>query len=410
MEKFIETRASLDPPDILAICYLAQLGEMKWMEKGVVMLIPECLALYGWDQLCRFSSENALSALSHLQQAKDMKNAEGLLFWGLAMESAYRDATDARSEAWTCYYESARLGNHDDMFNIAHVLAARGDHKQAVGWWKKAESHGPSLFELFCCYLHGHGCAQDVLKARKYLLQAADQGYGPACTTLSEGYCTGWENVLRKNPEKQAHWRKQATISSEKHQLHIRTHLLRNLLGTTNATPAWWESLRVLLELMPPSSEGTESESAVSAKADKTFDTLKFAFEGAEKFMMEMNLTRPNAGCICDYGSTPPHHSFLLRAETLGLTSDERLQLQGIVQEITDVLTSSRVIASVEVCGSYGKGTAVSGCADLDMVAITVNCDMYLSLQHHAATLLKDNLKVDLKYISHWLYPLHTRM
>ena len=399
--RFIETRASLDPPDTLAVCYLAQLGEMKCIEKGVEMLIPECLALYGWHKLCGFSSQNALTALSHLQQAKDMKNAEGLLFWGLAMESAYRDAIDASSEAWTCYYESACLGNLAAMFNVAHVLAARGDHKQAVGWWKKAGSHGPSLFELYRCFLHGHGCAQDVLKAKKYLLQAADVGYGPACTTLSEWYCTGWENVLRKNPEKQAHWRKQATISSEKHPLHIRTHFLRNLLGTTNATPAWWDSLRVMFELMELSGRGTESDDAMSAKADNMFDTLKFAVEGAEKFMMEMNLTPPNAGCICDFGSTPPHHSFLLRAQTLGLTSDERLQLQGIVQEITDVLTSSRVIASVEVCGSFGKGTAVSGCADLDMVAITVKCfesDMYLSLQHHAATLLKDNLKVDLKY------------
>ena len=69
------------------------------------------------------------------------------------------------------------------------------------------------------------------------------------------------------------------------------------------------------------------------------------------------------------------------------------------MQEITDVLTRSRVIASVEVCGSYGKGTAVSGCADLDMVAITAKCfesDMYLSLQRHVATLLED-LKVDIK-------------
>ena len=393
--RFIETRASLDPPDILAVCYLAQLGEMKWMEKGVEMLIPECLAHYGWSQLSWFSSENALSALSHLQQAKDMKNAQGLLFWGLAMDNAYRDATEPRSEAWTCYYESACLGNHAAMFNVAHVLA------QAVRWWKKAVSHGPSLFELYRCYLNGHGCTQDVLKARKYLLQAADQGYGPACTTLSEWYCTGWENVLRKNPDKQAHWHKQAILSSEKHPLHIHTHRLRNLLGTPNATPTWWESLRVLLELMELSSGGTMSEGAVSAKADKMFDTLKFAFEGAEKFMMEMNLTPSNAGCICDLGSTPPHHSFLQTAEKLGLTSDERLQLQGIVQEITNVLTSSRVIASVEVCGSYGKGTAVNGCADLDMVAITVKCfesNMYLSLQHHAATLLKDNLKVDLKY------------
>ena len=401
LRRFIETRASLDPPDILVVCFLYKLSEMKWMEKGVEMLIPECLALYGWDLLCWGNSENALSALSHLQQAKDKKNAEGLLFWGLAMDSVYRDATDASSEAWTCYYESACLGNHVAMFNVAHVLAARGDHKQAVGWWKKAGSHGPSLFELYCCYLNGHGCTQDVLKARKYLLQAADLGYYPACTTLSEWYCTGWENVLRKNPEKQAHWRKQATISSENYPLHIYTHLLRNLLGATNATPAWWKFLRVMLELMKQSSEGTESDDAVSAKADKTFDTLKFACEGAEKFMMEMNPTPPNAGCICDVGSTPPHHSFLQRAERLGLTSDERLQFQGIVQEITDVLTSSRVIASVKVCGSYGKGTAVSGCADLDMVAITVKCfesDMYLSLQHHAATLLKDNLKVDLKY------------
>ena len=399
--RFIEIRASLDPPDILAVCYLAQLGEMKWMEKGVEMLIPECLALYGWSQLCWDFSEKALSALSHLQQAKDMKNAEGLLFWGLAMENAYRDATDARSEAWTCYYESACLGNHAAMFNVAHVLAARGDHKQAVVWWRKAGSHGPSLFELYSCYLNGHGCKQDVLKARKYLLQAADQGYGPACTTLSEWYCTGWENVLRKNPDKQAHWHKQATISSEENPLHICTHHLRNLLGTTNATPAWWESLRVLLELMERNSGGTKSEGAVSTKADNTFDALKFALEGAEKFMMEIDLTPSNSGCICDFGSIPLHHSFLQRAERLGLTSDERLQLQGIVQEITNVLTSSRVIASVEVCGSYGKGTAVSGCADLDMVAITVKSfesDMYLSLQHHAATLLKDNLKVELKY------------
>ena len=399
--RFVEIRASLDPPDILAVCYLAQLGEMKWMEKGVELLIPECLALYGWSQLCWFTSENALIALSHLQQAKDMKNANGLLFWGLAMDSAYRNATDTRSEAWTCYYESACLGNHAAMFNIAHVLAARGDLKQAVVWWKKAGLHGPSLFELYRCYRHGHGCTQDVLKARRYLLQAADKGYGPACTTLSEWYCTGWENVLRKNPDKQAHWHKQAILSSEKHPLLIYTHHLRNLLGTTNATPAWWKSLRVMFELVPLSSGGTMSEVAVSAKADNTFDTFKFALEGAERFMLEMNLTPSNAGCKCDFGSTPPHHSFLQRAESLGLTSDERLQLQGIVQEITNVLTSSRVIASVEVCGSYGKGTAVSGCADLDMVAITVKSfesDMYLSLQHHAATLLKDNLKVELKY------------
>ena len=396
---FIEARASLDPPDILAICYLAQHGDITWMEKGVEKSIPDCLALYGWYQLCWFTPENALSALSHLQQAKDMKNSKGLLFWGLVMDSAFRDTADASSVAWTCYHESASLENHFGMFNVAHVLADRGDHKQAVGWWKKARQHGPSLFELYRCYHHGHGCTQDDLEARKYLQQAADQGYGPACATLSEWYGSGWENVLRKNPENQAHWSKQATISSEKHPLHICTHPLRCLLET-NATPAWWKSLRTVVEeLMEPSGGGTKCEGAVSAEVDNTFDTLKFAFEGVEKFMMEMNLTPPNGSGMGDFSSTPQNHSFLQRAESLALTSAELLQLQGIVQEITDVLTRSRVIASVEVCGSYGKGTAVSGCADLDMVAITAKCfesDMYLSLQRHVATLLED-LKVDIK-------------
>eukprot|EP00731_Ephydatia_muelleri_P023722 Em0015g1305a len=362
--RFIEARASLDPPDILAVWYLARHGDITWMKKGAEKSIPECLALYGWHQLCWFTPENALSALSHLQRAKDMKNAYGLLFWGLVMDSAYGDTTDACSVAWTCYYESACLGNLVGMFNVAHVLAAHGDHKQAVGWWKKAQQHGPSLFELYLCYHHGHGCTQDDLEARKYLQQAADEGYGPACATLSEWYCSGWENVLRKNPEKQAHWNKQATISSEN---HIYIHPLRSLLGT-NATPAWWKSLRTVVELMEPSGGGTKSESKATAKAEDI--------------------------------STPPHHSFLLRAESLALTSEERLQLQGIVQEIRDLLTRSRVITSVEVCGSYGKGTAVSGCADLDMVAITAKCfesDMYLSLQRHVATLLED-LKVDIKH------------
>ena len=45
------------------------------MEKGAEKSIPECLALYGWYQLCYCTYENALSALSHLQRAKDMKNA-----------------------------------------------------------------------------------------------------------------------------------------------------------------------------------------------------------------------------------------------------------------------------------------------------------------------------------------------
>ena len=396
--RFIKARANLDPPDILAICYLAEFGDLTWMQKGVEMSIPKCLALYGWHQLSLFSDVHALSALSHLQRAKDMKNAEGLLFWGLAMESAYGDATDTRSEAWTCYHESACLGDHSAMFNVAHVLAARGDHKQAVGWWKKAKQHGPSLFELYRCYHHGHGCTQDDLEASKYLRQAADEGYGPACATLSEWYGSGWENVLRKNPEKQAHWHKQATISSEKHPLPLCT--LRSLLGT-NATPAWWKSLRTVVELMEPCDGGTKSEATSGVKVDNTLDTLKFASEGAEKFMMQMRSTNSNGGGMGDFGLTPLYHSFLLRAESLALTSDERLQLQGIVQEITDVLTSSRVIASVEVCGSYGKGTAVSGCADLDMVAVAVKCfesDMYLSLQCHVATLLKDNLKVDLQY------------
>ena len=399
LRRFIETRASLDPPDFLAVCYLAQHGDITWMEKGVEKSIPECFALYGWYQLCWCPYGNALSALSHLQHAKDMKNACGLLYWGLVMDSAYGDTADACSVAWTCYYESACLGNQVGMFNVAHVLAARGDHKQAVVWWKKTQQHGPSLFELYRCYHHGYGCKRDDLEARKYLQQAADQGYGPACTALSEWYCSGWENVLRKNPKKQAHWCKQATISSEKHLFHIYTHPLRSLLGT-NATPAWWKSLRTVVELMKPSGGGANSESKAGAKADDIFDTRKFAIEGAEKFMMQMNPSPSNGIGMGDFSSTPPHHSFLLTAERLALTSDERLQLQGIVQEITDLLTSSRVITSVEVCGSYGKGTAVSGCADLDMVAITAKCfesDMYLSLQHHVATLL-DDLKVDIKY------------
>ena len=194
--RFIEARASLDPPDILAVWYLARHGDITWMKNGVDKSIPECLALYSWHQLCWFTPENALSALSHLQHAKDMKNAYGLLFWGLVMDSAYGDTTDACSVAWTCYHESACLGNEVGMFNVAHVLAARGDHKQAVGWWKKAQQHGPSLFELYLCYHHGHGCTQDDLEARKYLQQAADGGYGPACAALSKWYCSGWENVL----------------------------------------------------------------------------------------------------------------------------------------------------------------------------------------------------------------------
>ena len=394
--RFIEARASLDPPDILAVWYLALHGDITWMKKGAEKSIPECLALYGWYQLCWFTPENALSALSYLQRAKDMKNAYGLLFWGLVMDCAYGDTTDACSVAWTCYHESACLGNNTGMFNVAHVLSARGDHKQGVEWWKKAQQHGPSLFELYLCYHHGHGCTQDDLEARKYLQQAADEGYGPACATMSEWYCSGWENVLRKNPEKQAYWSKQATILSEKHPLPIYIHPLRNLLGT-NATPAWWKSLRTVVELMEPSGGGTKSESKVSAEADNTFDTWKF---GAEKFIMQINPTPSNSNGMGDFSSTPPHHSFLLRAESLALTSEERLQLQDILQEITDLLTRSRVITSVEVCGSYGKGTAVSGCADLDMVAITAKCfesDMYLSLQRHVATLLED-LKVDIKH------------
>ena len=397
--RFIEARASLDPPDILAVWYLARHGDITWMKKGAEKSIPECLALFGWHQLCWFTPENALSALSHLQRAKDMKNADGLLFWGLVMDCAYGDTADACSVAWTCYHESACLGNNTGKYNVAHFLAARRDHKQAVGWWKKAQQHGPSLFELYLCYHHGHGCTQDDLEARKYLQQAADEGYGPACAALSEWYCSGWENVLCKNPEKQAYWCKQATISSEKHSFPIYIHPLRSLLGT-NATPAWWKSLRTVVELMEPSGGGTKSESKASAEADNTFDTRKFAFEGVEKFMMQINLTPSNACGMGDFSSTPPHHSFLLRAESLALTSEERLQLQGIVQEITDLLTRSRVITSVEVCGSYGKGTAVSGCADLDMVAITAKCfesDMYLSLQRHVATLLED-LKVDIKH------------
>ena len=312
------------------------------------------------------------------------------------MEDWASTTADASSVAWICYHESACLGNQVGMFNVAHVLSARGDHKQAIGWWKKARQHGPSLFELYLCYHHGYGCTQDDLEARKYLQHAADEGYGPACATLSEWYGSGWKNVLRKNPAKQAHWR---NISSEKHPLHIYIHPLRSLLGT-HATPAWWKSLRTVVELMEPSDGGTKPEGAASAEVDNTFDTLKFAFEGTENFIMQMNPTPTNGGSMGDFRSTPQHHSFLLRAESLALTSDERLQLQGIVQEITDVLTRSKVISSVEVCGSYGKGTAVSGCADLDMVAITAKCfesDMYLSLQRHVATLLED-LKVDIKH------------
>ena len=138
----------------------------------------------------------------------------------------------------------------------------------------------------------------------------------------------------------------------------------------------------------------------MSAEADGTFDTRKFAFEGVEKFMMQINLTPSNSNGLGDFSSNLPHHSFILRAESLALTSEERLQLQGIVQEIRELLTRSRVITSVEVCGSFGKGTAVSGCADLDMVAITTKCfesDMYMSLQRHVASLLED-LKVDIKH------------
>ena len=396
--RFIEARASLDPPDILAICYLAKLDKMEWMKKGAEKSIPECLALYGWYQLCFPVRVNAWSGLSHLQQAKDMKNANGLLYWGLVMESVYGHATNMHSEAWNCYHESACLGNHDGMFNVAHVLAARGDYPQAVGWWKQAEHHGPSLFELYHCYLDGRGCTKDDLEAKKYLQQAADEGYGPACAALSEWYSTGWENVLRKNPKKQAHWLKQATISSEKHPVHIiKIHPLRSLLETKNATPCWWKCLGAVVQLMEPNA-GIRSEGTMSAEIGNRLDIVKFASEAVEKFM---NSTLSNGGGMSDFGLTSLHDPFLQSAENLALTSEKQLHLQGIVQEIRDILTSSRVIASVEVCGSYGKGTAVSGCVDLDIVAMTVKCfesDMYLSLQHHVATLLKNNLKVELKY------------
>ena len=138
-----------------------------------------------------------------------------------------------------------------------------------LGGGKKHSSNGPSLFELYRCYHHGHGCTQDDLEARKYLQQAADEGYGPAYAVLSKWYCSGWENVLRKNAEKQAYWSKQATISSEKHPFPIYMHPLRSLLGT-NATPAWWKSLRTVVDLMEPSGGGTKSESKVSAEADDT--------------------------------------------------------------------------------------------------------------------------------------------
>ena len=69
--KFIVARASRDPPDILAVVHLAELWEMNWLIKGVEMSIPKCLALYGWLQMCWFSSENAQNALSLLQRAKD---------------------------------------------------------------------------------------------------------------------------------------------------------------------------------------------------------------------------------------------------------------------------------------------------------------------------------------------------
>ena len=241
-EKFIEARASLDPPDILAVWYLALHGDITWMKKGVEKSIPECLALYGWHQLCWFTPENALSALSHLQRAKDMKNAYGLLYWGLVMDSAYGDTTDACSVAWTCYYESAasELTLASTMSRMSWQLVEITNRQ--LGGGKKHSSNGPSLFELYRCYHHGHGCTQDDLEARKYLQQAADIGYGPAYAVLSKWYCSGWENVLRKNAEKQAYWSKQATISSEKHPFPIYMHPLRSLLGT-NATPAWWKSL-----------------------------------------------------------------------------------------------------------------------------------------------------------------------
>ena len=397
--KFIVARASRDPPDILAVVHLAELWEMNWLIKGVEMSIPKCLALYGWLQMCWFSSENAQNALSLLQRAKDTNNSYGFLFWGLIVESAYDNAIDVGSEASTCYCESARLGNQYGMFNHAHVLAARGEHKKAIESWKIAMKHGPSLFELYRCYHYGHGCTQDDLKAKEYLQQAADDDYVPACTTLSEWYGSGWENVLHKNPKKQAYWCKKATSLSENQRLPIYLHPLRSLLGT-NPTPAWWKSLRAVVELMKKSGEGTKSQGAASAEVDNTFDTSKFAFDGAERFMIQMNLTPSNEGGIGDFGSTPTNDLFLQRAESLVLKSDAMQLLQGIVEEISDVLTSSKVISSLEVCGSYGKGTAVSGCADLDLVAMTVKpfeSDMYLSLQRHVANKLKDTLKVDIK-------------
>ena len=107
------------------------------------------------------------------------------------LASIYRERTDAedrRDKAEALYRESAECGMTEAMFNLAAMLCEKGDHAEAVRWYRSAaEKNDPdSQFVLGMLYLEGKGVRKDTKEGITWLRVSADNGNENAREVLAK--------------------------------------------------------------------------------------------------------------------------------------------------------------------------------------------------------------------------------
>ncbi|MCG8432509.1 MAG: sel1 repeat family protein [Gammaproteobacteria bacterium] len=120
---------------------------------------------------------------------------------GLAFNK--RDIDDARHQAL--------LGHVKSQFNLAVMLNSRGQHTEAVRWYRKAASGGHDLaqYNLAVMYYNGDGIAQDYETAAQWLQRSAKRGNADAQFLLGKMYFAG--QGVPRNLAKEAEWYRAAS-------------------------------------------------------------------------------------------------------------------------------------------------------------------------------------------------------
>jgi len=84
------------------------------------------------------------------------------------------------------------IGGQED-FNQAKAYFKKGNHNEAVKWFKKAAEQGfaKAQYSLGAMYAKGRGVGQNDNEAVKWLRKAADQGFAEAQYNLGAMYTNG---------------------------------------------------------------------------------------------------------------------------------------------------------------------------------------------------------------------------